>query len=217
LILTKLIYLFITIISIMCKLTFDIQNINLNTLTTTPIINKKNEYQNKDIIGTINVANTEKIVVQTTDNEYYLNHDLNKRNSIYGTIFLDYRNNIEDKQLNIYGHNSSNDKGPFNILEQYLNKSFYNKNKYITLSTKENTFIYEIFSVAKTSTNEHMKINFNNNSDWLIHLNKLKTMSIYNTDIDINNNDKIIVLQTCVMNSNPKQYILIIGKLIKIV
>ena len=41
-------------------------------------------------------------VVQTSDNEYYLNHNFQGEDNISGTIFVDYQNDIEkDKNIKI--------------------------------------------------------------------------------------------------------------------
>ena len=42
--------------------------------------------------------------VQTTDNEKYLNYAWNLEQSSHGSVYLDYRNKLEDKNLIFYGH-----------------------------------------------------------------------------------------------------------------
>ena len=56
---------------------------------------------NEDYIFWINIPDTEidYPVVQGDDNEYYLNNNFYKEESISGTIFLDSSNNINDKNL----------------------------------------------------------------------------------------------------------------------
>ena len=45
-------------------------------------------------------------IVQTTDNDFYLNHNILKRYSTDGWTFLDFRNNsVNDKNTIFYGHN----------------------------------------------------------------------------------------------------------------
>ena len=87
-----------------------------------------------------------------------------KKYDSYGAIYADYRSDLDNsKKILIYGHSSSKKEVPFNILENYENKDYYNKNKYITLETKTNTYRYEIFSVyIETSDFTYMNINFDN-------------------------------------------------------
>ena len=41
---------------------------------------------------------------------------------------------------------------------------------------------------------------------WLNHLQKLKNKSWYQTNVDVNENDEILILQTCSFHQNFKQY-----------
>ena len=91
----------------------------------------KDEYLNNDIKGLIKIENEnfKTVVVQTNDNEYYLNHNLKKEIDKVGSTFMDYRNSISDKKLLIYGHNSRNINTDFHILEHYMKLNF-NRNEY---------------------------------------------------------------------------------------
>ena len=65
--------------------------------------------KNEDVVAWIKVNNTkiEYPVVKSKNNDYYLNHSLDKSYNIAGWIFADYRNNFngEDKNIIVYGHN----------------------------------------------------------------------------------------------------------------
>ncbi len=176
----------------------------------------KNKFKNEDIIGILYVSDiiTEPIV-QGSDNNYYLRHNLSKELMPGGAIFLDFKTSIGDKQLNVYGHNSTRYSLPFKNLENYLNNEFTKKNNYIKFKTESKTYKYEIFSVyidAKSEKDEHFKFNFNNNSEWLTHFNKIKSSSFYKNDLEISENDNIIVLQTCLFKENRNKLLIIIGK-----
>ena len=178
------------------------------------ITNAKDSYGNDDIIGNITVSGTDidEYIVQTTDNNYYLNHNLKKEYDISGAVFMDYRNSVDDKKILIFGHNARKlDTVPFHDLEKYLDESFYRENKYVDLKFNEDTK-WLIFSVmiVKKGNNTHMKLEFDDNS-WLEHLNYLKSNSIYDTGVDVSFDDRIVVIQTC--NYHPENtYILICAK-----
>ena len=178
------------------------------------ITNAKDSYGNEDIIGNITVSGTDidEYIVQTTDNNYYLNHNLKKEYDISGAVFMDYRNSVDDKKILIFGHNARKlDTVPFHDLEKYLDESFYRENKYVDLKFNEDTK-WLIFSVmiVKKGNNTHMKLEFDDNS-WLEHLNYLKSNSIYDTGVDVSFDDRIVVIQTC--NYHPENtYILICAK-----
>lgn len=187
------------------------------------ILELKNQYNNNDIVGILKLNNKsiEIPLVQTKDNDYYLKHSIYKKESNLGATFLDYRININSsKKILIYGHSSINDKIPFNILENYYDKKYYDDNKYIYLSSEKEEKIYEIFSVyIETSDFSYMNINFINDEEFLYHIKRLKNKSMYEIDVDLTKEEEIIILQTCSNNKNyinyEKKYLLIIARRIK--
>lgn len=162
------------------------------------------KFDNSDIKAILKL-DKEYPVVQTSDNEFYLNHNYYRNYDVIGSIFLDYRINVEkSKKILIYGHSSNMADVDFNILENYYDKSYYEQNKYITLETLNNVFTYEIFSVhIETNDFTYMNINFDNKEDYFLHLKKLKEKSLYPTNVNLNGDDDILILQTC---SNHKDY-----------
>ena len=182
------------------------------------ISNLKKKYNNNDVIGILNIDDTIYTpVVQTKDNQYYLKYSLSKKRSIIGSVFMDYRVNKDSKQINIYGHNHSNKKynPPFRVLENYLNEDYFNSHKNIELKLDNEVLKYEIFSIViadKVGTEEHMKLKYKKNSDWLKHFNRLKNRSIYKSDATLNEEDKIVVLQTCIYGKYAGKLLVVVGR-----
>lgn len=168
----------------------------------------KDYYLNEDIIGSLKIKDTkiDTLLVKSNNNEYYLNHSINKEYDIKGSIFVDYRTNLNSKQINIYGHNSKEYDLPFKELEKYKDKAFYDSHKMIEIWNGKEVINYEIFSIQIVEDNsEHMNINCDEKN-----LEKLSS-SIYNTGVVASTDDQILVLQTC--NYNPKNtYLLVIAK-----
>lgn len=168
----------------------------------------KNYYSNNDIVGTLKISGTKinTLLVQGSDNEYYLNHTISKKKSAVGSIYVDYRTNLDAKQINIYGHNSKAVKLMFNELEKYRSKDFYESHKTIELYDGTKTSIYEIFSVQiVTDDYEHMDVVPQNRKS---HLEKLSN-GLYETGIITNEEDDVLVLQTCTYT--PKNSFIIIN------
>ena len=195
---------------------------NIKKIDYNEIINSlKNEYNNNDIVGILKIdGELEVPILQTENNDYYLNHTINKEKSVYGSIFLDYRTDINSKKILIYGHSSIKTKVPFNILEKYYEKDYYENHKYISLTTSKEEKIYEIYSVyIETSDFSYMNINFIDNKDYYKHISNLKYKSIYNTNIELKEDDEILILQTCSNQEDyinyEKKYLLIISRRIK--
>ena len=89
-------------------------------------------YNNEEIVGTITIpgTNINTLFVQTKDNKYYLSHNLQKEKTKLGAAFMDYRNSFEDRQINIYGHNSNKYDVAFKDLKSYLNNDFTKNNDF---------------------------------------------------------------------------------------
>ena len=185
------------------------KNNNKNTTTNNVIINDENSIKeedelkpsNEDIVGIIKISGTNinEYIVQGDDNDYYLNHNLDKEEDIAGSVFLDYRNNFSDKKLLIFGHNARKLKTvPFHDLEKYKDESFYKDNKYIDLTLNDEKNKWLIFSVMilEKGNNTHMKLNFTD-QEWINHIEWLKSNSLYDTKVDVGINDNIVILQTC--------------------
>ncbi len=177
-------------------------------------------YNNQNIMGRIEIPNMNinNYVTRTSDNSYYLNYNLYNVYDQIGAPFFDYRNtNLNtDKQINIYGHNTQNnkilDKLPFTNLEQYTNQDVFNNNKDIYLYIDERKVHYEVIAIKIiTDDVEHMNIVFDDNKKFIEHAKKLLSNSLYIRDTEITKKDRLLVLQIC--HYDPMgSYLLVIGK-----
>ena len=177
----------------------------------------RNEFNNQDIVGRLYIESIDIDVplVQTEDNEYYLNHDVYKNFDSVGSIFLDYRNNIDlDKKLLIYGHNSKNIQTEFKKLENFLNFDFFNNldNRKLILESNNKISYYEVESVVIiVSDFQHMKLAFTKD-EWKSHIDWLNNSSLYQSALDYD--DEILIMQTCYYEPDDS-YLLIIAKKIE--
>lgn len=165
----------------------------------------------------VNGTNINYPVVQGNDNEYYLTHSFNKKYNKAGWVFLDYRNNIKylDKNNIIYSH-ARQDTTMFGTLKNIIKSDWYNNkdNYIIKLSTEYENTLWQVFSVYKiNSTNDYLKIYFNNNTEFKNFTILLKNRSAFNFNTDVNETDKIITLSTCY---NKTKKVVMHAKLIKI-
>lgn len=185
-----------------------------NTINEDNVIKRYQDmFSNDDIIGELSINNTDlKVpIVKGRDNDYYLKRLLNKQVNSLGSVFMDYRNNTNDKKIIIYGHNSHNVYTEFHILEKYLNSSYYSNHSIITFKDINYTYTYQIFSVYKTNKNyKHVNLNFTS-EEYSEHVKWLKNNSLYDTYVPIDDDSQIIVLQTCDI-SNEGEYIIVVGK-----
>lgn len=184
--------------------------------------NYRNQYSNPDIVGKLIVPNIniDTLVARTSNNTYYLNNNLYRQRDILGAPFFDYRNTnlANSRQINIYGHNTQDsryfDQLPFINLEAYIDKNIFDNYKDVYLSIDEKQINYRIVAIKiiTNNDNEHMKLLFSGDDDFLNHANKLLQNTLYKEDnLIINKNDKLLVLQVC--HYNPMgSYLLVICK-----
>lgn len=157
---------------------------------------------NSDYMGWINISDTpiDYPIVKSNDNEFYLTRDFYKQYLFSGSIFMDYRNEgFEDKNVVIYGH-SMKDLSMFGSLKKFKNLDYLQQNNTISITTKENKkLIYQIFGVYVMEPNdtEAISINFNTDDEFISYIDKIMNKSIYTSDLEVNNMDKILTLYTC--------------------
>ena len=174
---------------------------------------------NNNIKGFIRVdsTNISYPFLQFSDNSYYLEHDLFNNYNAKGYIFLDYRNdsNISNNYNTIlYGHHLLN-KTMFGTLKNTITENWFNNidNRIVKVSTNDYNYLYEVFSTYKIENeNYYLKTKFSSDDDYKAFLNLLSSRSIFNYNVPLDENDKIITLSTC--SSNNKKIVLH-AKLIK--
>ena len=174
---------------------------------------------NKDTVGWLTVNNTriDYPVVQAKDNDYYLRRDYYQNKNRHGWIFMDYRNNPDELNENtiIYGHNLAN-QTMFGTLRYALNSYWYKKsaNQIITFNTPKENMKFQIFSIYTIpTTNDYLDITFPTTDAYQSYIDLVKGRSIYDFNIEVATDDKILTLSTCA-NGNDKRLV-IHAKLIK--
>ncbi len=175
----------------------------------------RNLYQNQDIALELQIPSLDlkELIVKGNDNTYYLDHDLYKKETILGAIFMDYRTLDIDEanQLNIYGHNSNYQDIPFGKLEQYQEESFFQKHRDIIIKTDKNRYNYQVFAVSLVpkDSEEHMIISLKG-EEFLNHVEKMRAKALFDTQEKITTDDHILLLQTCLFN--PDQFLIVFAK-----
>ena len=206
----------------------DTINEEIQEIISEPTNKSNNEYgidfvklkeKNEDIVAYLKVNNTkiDYVVVHGTDNKYYLKHNLYKEYSVFGSIFIDYRNKLDgnDKNLIIYGHNTK-DGSMFGTLRNAATKSWYeNKdNHIINLVFEDKVLTYQVFSSYRIKKEDYyITTNFKNNNEFNKFVNTLKSRSIYNYQVSVNGEDSILTLSTCTGNGQSRM--VLHAKLIK--
>ena len=165
---------------------------------------------NRDVYGWLKVNNTniDYPVVHTSDNSYYLKHNLYKEKDKNGWIFMDYRNNTTSelsKNTIIYGHNMYYSGVMFGTLHKAYQKSWYTKpsNQLITFNTLYKNMKFRIFSIYKIpKTSDYLITDFDDDDDFMKYVNMVKSRSVTDFGIDVNKDDILLTLSTCTGNND---------------
>ena len=167
--------------------------------------------KNSDFIGWITVPNTSinYPVLQCDNNDYYLNYNFNKARDARGAIFMDYRNNPVNLDSNtiIYGHNCYNTT-MFSELSKYQKIDFYKTSPVFEFNTVERTYKWKIYgafiTTAKPEEDNGYVFNYiypyMDGENFKGFINEIDKRRLYVTDVDINDDDKMLILSTCVRN-----------------
>lgn len=173
---------------------------------------------NSDTQGWIQVSGTNinYPFVQTTDNEYYLTRDFNKKKNSAGWVYMDYRNNIFefDRNTILYAHGRLNGT-MFGSLKNIFKSDWFldTDNHVIKLSTLTENTLWQVFSVYHIpTTSDYLQTEFSSNQEFLEFVSMLKTRSQYDFNVEFSENDKILTLSTCY---NEEERVVLHAKLIK--
>ena len=172
----------------------------------------------EDYRGWIKIDNTNinYPIVQGKDNSFYLDKDINKNYLSSGSIFMNYLNHgFNDENTVLFGHHMRN-KTMFAQLKKYKEKEFFYGDNDIVIEVENDKVLkYKVFSAYVTdSKDNYIKTNFDDKDQYKEFLEDIKNKSQYKSDIDVNENDKIITLSTCSYEFNDARMV-VHGKLLK--
>ena len=185
---------------------------------------KKLFSQNKSLIGWIKIddTNIDYPVMQTVNNEYYLDHNYNQQYDKNGSIFLDKDCDITNPGCNmiIYGHHMKSGK-MFGNLQLYSNREYYEKHPYIQFDTIYEEGRYQIMYVFRSRIYNEDEIVFkyyqffeaSTPEEFDSHMNEMAKLSLYDTGVRAAYGDKLITLSTCDNSEQDGRFVVVAKKI----
>lgn len=155
--------------------------------------------KNPDVIAWIDIPDTNinYPVLKGETNDTYLRHDINRKYTIAGSIFVDYRNDAGFTDLNtvIYGHNMKNDS-MFSDILKYLSPEFVQEHPNIYIYLPNGTVSkYKIVSGHKIQATDPL---YNTAVQDIKEYYKAMLLgSVFNVDFDQEAQNPVITLSTC--------------------
>lgn len=172
--------------------------------------------ENADIYAWIYIPGTGidyPILQHPTEQDYYLDHNLDGSTGYPGCIYTQIRNSKDftDFATILYGHNMK-DGTMFQNLHDYEDKEFFDANPYIYIYTPDKTFVYQIFA-AVTFHDRNILLQYDmtvtgNRAGYINDIKACNGMSDqHNDDVTVNTESRIVSLSTCIGASPDKRWI----------
>ena len=167
--------------------------------------------ENDDFIAWLQIPGTtvDYPVVLTNDTKHYLNHTFTGKRSFLGTLFslgkTDYR--TPGKNIAIYGHHiRSNSQVMFSPLLSYKDQSFYANHQTIYLDSLYHSDTYIVFAVINMRSGDwdSSAAAFASDDEFLAYIHRAKSLSLYETGVEVTAKDQVLTLITCDRSFIPK-------------
>ena len=166
-------------------------------------------YLNPDMVGWVYIPDTHinyPVLQNIDDEDFYWNHDIQKNVTRSGSIFIDRETRVypRDVQIVLYGHNMR-DGTMFGDLKKYREQEFCRAHPIIYFDTLYAKGQYEIVAVVGTHIrkNDEPGIryywlrNYGDEEEFQEYKTFLNDESLYDTGVDFDYTDQLIVLSTC--------------------
>ena len=179
--------------------------------------------KNKSLIGWIKIADTniDYPVMQTSNNDYYLDHNLSQEYDKNGSIFLDKDCDVLKPSTNliVYGHHMQSGK-MFGRLDQYSKESYYQEHPVIEFDTiyEEGTwevmyvFRSKIYTADEIVFKYYQFIDANSAEEFDSNMRQMSEMSLYDTGVTASYGDRLLTLSTCYYTEEDGRFVVVAKK-----
>ena len=204
-----------------------------------PIINYKNddlelpevldEYKklynsHKKLIGWLKIddTNIDYPVMQTNNNEYYLEHNMNQEKDRNGALFLDKDCDVVKRSTNliIYGHHMKSGR-MFGNLDDYESEKYYKKHPIIQFDTIYEKGTYEIMYVFRSKVYSEGEVVFKyyqfidcySEQEFESNMQEMAALSLYDTGVTAEYGDQLLTLSTCDSTVDDGRFVVVAKKI----
>jgi len=188
------------------------------------------EYQtlynkNKKLIGWLKIDDTiiDYPVMQTANNEYYLDHNFNQEYDKNGSLFMDAACDVVHRNTNliIYGHHMKSGK-MFGNLNSYSSKEYCEKHPTIHFDTIYEKGLYQVMYVFRSRIYNEDEVVFKyyqffdaaSEKEFESNMQEMAALSMYDTGVTASFGDELLTLSTC-DSSEPDGRFVVVAKRIQ--
>lgn len=180
--------------------------------------------KNKKLIGWLKIddTNIDYPVMQTSDNVYYLDHNLNQEYDRNGSIFMDKDCDVLKPSTNyiIYGHHMKSGN-MFGKLDLYEDEDYCKEHPCIRFDTIYEKGIYEVMYVFRSRVYSEEEIVFkyyqfidaNSEQEFNSYMSEMAEMSLYDTGVTAEYGDQLLTLSTCDYQEKNGRFVVVARKI----
>lgn len=180
--------------------------------------------KNQRLIGWVKIDDTvvDYPVMQTVNNEYYLDHNFNQEEDRNGCIFMDYQCDVVRGCDNIilYGHHMKSGK-MFGTLNKYSKKSYYEEHPVVQFDTIYEKGTYQVMYVFRSKVYSEEDVTFKyyqfinaaSEKEFNSAMNEMAALSLYDTGVTAVYGDKLLTLSTCDYQEKKGRFVVVAKKI----
>lgn len=179
--------------------------------------------KNRKLIGWVKIdgTNIDYPVMQTTDNEYYLTHNMEQEKDKNGTIFMDKDCDVLEPSTNfiLYGHHMQSGR-MFGQLDLYKDKKFCEEHPYISFDTIYEKGTYQVMYAFLSKVYKETEIVFkyyqfidaNGEQEFDSYMEEMAALSLYDTGVTAVYGDQLLTLSTCDYYEKDGRFVVVAKK-----
>lgn len=176
--------------------------------------------KNKSLIGWLKIddTNIDYPVMQTSNNEYYLDHNYNQEYDKNGSLFLDKDCDVVRRNTNliVYGHHMKSGK-MFGNLNKYSSESYYKDHSKIQFDTIYEKGTYEVMYVFRSRIYNEDEIVFKyyqfidaaSEKEFNSNMQEMAALSLYDTGVSASYGDELLTLSTCDNSEEDGRFVVV--------
>ncbi len=183
------------------------------------------EYQtlyskNRSLIGWLKIddTNIDYPVMQTSNNEYYLDHNYSQEYDKNGSLFLDKDCDVVHRSTNliIYGHHMKSGK-MFGNLNRYSSEDYCKQHSTIQFDTIYEKGTYEVMYVFRSRIYNEDEVVFKyyqfldaaSEKEFNSNMQEMAELSLYDTGVTAVYGDELLTLSTCDSSEEDGRFVVV--------
>lgn len=176
--------------------------------------------KNKKLIGWLKIddTNIDYPVMQTANNEYYLDHNFNQEYDKNGSLFLDAACDVVHRSTNliIYGHHMKSGK-MFGNLNRYSSQEYCEKHPTIRFDTIYEKGLYQVMYVFRSRIYNEDEVVFKyyqfldaaSAREFESNMQEMAALSLYDTGVTAAYGDELLTLSTCDYSEGDGRFVVV--------